>query len=384
MTKKTRSLILLGCAAVFFIITPYIVLYSLGYRVDFTHAKIVATGGMYVRALPQGVTIAIDSKSSTTGLFSSSFFVQNLLPGPHSVSITKDGYFDYHKNLPVQGQAVTKLEHVVLFKKNILFEPVPGITPITQKHQLPTPTPAPEAAYLIKNGNLYYSKTVTPITSSATPKSVPMLKNILTYTVSNSRIIWLGFDGLLYSSDLNGANTSPASLVPAPLGKSFTYKLFAFGPYVFLKENFALLLLDNDTKTWQPFYNPVTGALASPDGQKLLIYNDHEILLATTTNITAKIFLNRFSGRISNVSWLGSDYIMFSLPTALVISEIDARDAVNVVSFGPELSLTDGTKLAILNPQLYVNQDEKKLYLLQAASPDSPEKTLYNSEKLLP
>ena len=93
MSKQIRFIILLICAVLFFIITPYILLYSLGYRVDFENRKIVTTGGIYVRVLPQGADVIIDSKiSNKTGLFSNSVFVQDLLPKQHMVLIKKDGY----------------------------------------------------------------------------------------------------------------------------------------------------------------------------------------------------------------------------------------------------------------------------------------------------
>ncbi len=122
MTKRTRFIILAICGALFVAITPYIILYSLGYRVNFQNLSIMPTGGLYVKTSNPGTTIAIDSaRSQTTGLLTPYVFSQNLLPGKHSVLIKKDGYYDYQKNLQVLGKQVTKLEHVTLFKKNIAF-----------------------------------------------------------------------------------------------------------------------------------------------------------------------------------------------------------------------------------------------------------------------
>lgn len=122
MTKKTRFIILLFCVFLFFLITPYIIFYSLGYRIDFEKRKIVATGGLYIKALPLGTNIIVDSKiHNKTGIFSNAVFVQNLIPKTHHILITKDGYYDYQKNLKVKENEVTKLESIILFKKNIPF-----------------------------------------------------------------------------------------------------------------------------------------------------------------------------------------------------------------------------------------------------------------------
>src|SRR5687768_15827464 len=102
MTQRTRLIILLVSAALFLAITPYILLYSLGYRINFQDLSLIPTGGMYVKAEPQGTTITIDTnKPQTTGLLSSYVFLQNLRPGLHTVLIQKDGYYDYQKTLSV-------------------------------------------------------------------------------------------------------------------------------------------------------------------------------------------------------------------------------------------------------------------------------------------
>jgi hypothetical protein len=125
MTKRTRLIILLACAALFFIITPWLVAYSLGYRVNLENLTVTATGGIYVRPFPQGSTVTIDNENpQTTGILNPSTFTQNLLPGPHTVAIAKDGYVSYQKTLEIAKNTVAKVEHAVLFKKDIPFSPV--------------------------------------------------------------------------------------------------------------------------------------------------------------------------------------------------------------------------------------------------------------------
>jgi len=122
MSPRIRLIILSLCAVLFFTATPYIILYSLGYRIDFAKMKITATGGIYVKALPEGTEVVIDFKmNNKTGILSNAVFVQNLFPEQHNVLIKKEGYHDYKKNLTVKKNQVIKLENVILFKKNINF-----------------------------------------------------------------------------------------------------------------------------------------------------------------------------------------------------------------------------------------------------------------------
>lgn len=120
MTKKTRLIILLVCMTGFFVIAPVLVLYSMGYRLDFEKMKITSTGGIYVKTFPTAEQIIIDSKIiEKPGIFSNSIFVQSLLPNNHTILVEKNGYYNYFKTLPVQEKQVTKLENVLLIKKNI-------------------------------------------------------------------------------------------------------------------------------------------------------------------------------------------------------------------------------------------------------------------------
>lgn len=123
MTKKIRLLIFFGCLVCFVIIAPYLVLYSMGYRIDFKTLRITATGGIYVRTFPAAEQITIDSKfSQKPRLFANSIFVQNLLPDQHTVLVQKTGYFDYFKTIPVEKNQVTKLENITLFKEEMGFQ----------------------------------------------------------------------------------------------------------------------------------------------------------------------------------------------------------------------------------------------------------------------
>lgn len=125
MTLKTRLILLGVCAVLFFVVTPFIVLYSLGYRVDFETWQIRGTGGIYVYAQPAPDSVTIDSVlAEKTGLFSSAVFTQNLTPGTHHVEIAKEGYYGYQKELLVIEKQVAKLENVMLFKQKLDFATV--------------------------------------------------------------------------------------------------------------------------------------------------------------------------------------------------------------------------------------------------------------------
>ena len=365
MTKKTRSLILVLCVVLFFIIAPYIIIYSLGYRIDFEQKKIVITGGIYVRALPLGSDVIVDSKiKNTTSFLSPTVFVQNLLPKQHSILIKKGGYYDYKKNLEVKEKEVVKLEQVILFKEKILFDiltdktnsPFFSLRDISQSETKKDQ----EQLFIIKNGNLYKNSPET---------SVAILKKVFSFGVSGNNIIWLGLDGFLYSSSQDGKITNKLSQTSLKIINNRAYKFTIISSNVFLKEDNNLLLFNQKTKTFETFYSPVKDLKISPDGQKILYYNDNEILYSyLNSGNPEKIFLNRFSEKIGESFWLNDNYLIFSLGEKIVISEIDNRDSINIITLLQTLSPSD---------KISFNQQDKKLYILT-------KDTILSSERLIP
>ena len=159
MSKRVRFIILLICVALFLSITPVIIGYSLGYRIDFEQKRIVATGGIYLRVWPSPADVYVDLKlKEKTSLITNSIFTQNLLPKNHLISVKKEGYFDYQKTLPVKESKVTKLEHITLFKKQVAFRPLTSAStsPFLNMPKLPTALSKTATIFDISQNNIYY------------------------------------------------------------------------------------------------------------------------------------------------------------------------------------------------------------------------------------
>jgi len=96
------SLIALGFA-IFFTISPMIVIFVSGYRYDFTNKHFVKTGAISIKTDPSKATVTINGKVSGKTPDSARF----LLPGEYDVSVSKTGYFTWSKKMTVSPQNVT-------------------------------------------------------------------------------------------------------------------------------------------------------------------------------------------------------------------------------------------------------------------------------------
>ncbi|MBM3206094.1 MAG: hypothetical protein FJZ43_00520 [Candidatus Staskawiczbacteria bacterium] len=378
MKAKTRRILFLSLIALFLIITPYLVLYSLGYRIDFKNIKIVATGGIYTRVQPSQVEVIINGDiSNSTGIFSNSVFVQNLLPGQHSVLIKKDGYYDYQKNFVVKEKEVTKLENVILFNKNFGFEKIAGST-----DQFLDLKAKPIERYIIVSGSLYYFDNAPENAQlSIMQRNTPLIKNVVSFKVSHNSIYWLGKDGILSKSNLEGKDTEKISTKAIAIKSKTLYSIEVFSQDIFLKEGANLLRLNDSSKSFESFYASVKDLKLSPDGHKLVYYNDNEIFLYFMQNLPIgeenNALLEKSLDKISEVYWLNNDYIIYNTTNSVVISEIDYRGNINKIFIEGNVLLANRESQGIEKPDIFYDQVNKTFYILT-------NKTLISSSNILP
>lgn len=450
MNKRTRLLILGVCAILFLLITPYTILYSLGYRVDFQNFKIVETGGIYIKAQPQNINVSVDYKIETkTSLFSNSVFIQNLTPKSYQILLRKDGYYDYLKSMEIKEREVTKLENVILFKNKIGFDLLLAdadyfsiskdnntllsakvekdkITIIilnlqnSDKKELSLPIKNsvvknvvwsfdPSVA-IVQTSNDYFiadfsklNPTVADFLKNAEEisfnpqnsqeifyiknkniysnlKKLPVIENAVSYKIEGQNITWLSFDGFLHNSSLAVISKNKINSKILPIKETGAYQIIFTEGKTLIKENKSLMVFNAKTGAFEIFDNQVEDFKISPNGQKLIYHNGADMMLSFINNQKPeKIIINKFSENIRNVHWINDDYIIFVLGDKIVISETDYRGNVNLIKLPNEISLSDldSKTVAIKNPDILLNSQNKKLYILT-------ENSLLVSEKLIP
>lgn len=371
MTKEIRLIILLICVACFFAATPFLVAYSMGYRFDFGKMKVVATGGIYIRTFPSADQISVDEKYfEKPGMFANSVFVQNLLPAEHSVSIKKEGFYDYNKTLPVVENKATKLENVLLFKKNIMFQEITDLpTGQAGETQDPFLAKTEQEKFVIVGSNLYYSDSTQNKNLTTLQKNTAIIKSLVAFTISNNNFVWLSATGFLNQSDLTGKNPVKISEKQLKIIKTGNYKISIYGQNIFINNNGNLLTLNKNTDVFDVFANSVKDFKFSPDGKNIIYFTDKQVYVYLfpdeTDEASEKTLLYKSENIINDCIWLNNDYIIISAGNKIIISEIDYRGNINSIEIAGDFKL----------PQIIFNQQDNKLYILS-------QKTLLASDKL--
>jgi len=205
--------------------------------------------------------------------------------------------------------------------------------------------------------------------------SDPIIKNLVTYKLSDKDIFWLSPDGFLYKSDYFGKRLGVLNIKPFSVNKESEYKIeIITEDNVFLKEGNSLYLLNKKSKTFEGFLGYVEDTKISPTNNKLCLFNNYEIWILFLTDFLdqpyreagEKTFLTRFSQPIDEIYWLSSDYLIFNTGDKIKIAEIDNRDKVNIIKVGE-----------FKEPKIFWNKEYRRLYVLS-------EGNLYTLENLLP
>ena len=229
--------------------------------------------------------------------------------------------------------------------------------------------------YYIKSKNLYLSSN----------QNKALLSDVVSYKIINQNIVWLSYDGFLYSSNITGTSTNKMISKAIPVKATNSYSIIDASDRILIKDNNSLLLLNEDTKEMEVISQQADNFVVSPNNQRLLYFS-----LPTQTGDSEvsyygqSINLNneRVNEKIANFSnikdcqWLNDDYIICSLADKIIISEIDTRGNVNVIDLAKTIKLSDGN-INIKDAYIFFNQKDKKIYILTQGN-------LISSDKILP
>ncbi|MFA5124349.1 MAG: PEGA domain-containing protein [Patescibacteria group bacterium] len=114
MTLLYRRITYISFIIIFLIITPLIIAYTAGYRYNFSKGRVQKTGILRITSIPRGANIYLNSQIQNTQTPAK---IQYLMPGDYEIKLTKEGYFDWQKKLPITENNTTFAEKIILWKK---------------------------------------------------------------------------------------------------------------------------------------------------------------------------------------------------------------------------------------------------------------------------
>lgn len=184
MNYRTRSILFWSSTLLFAVIAIVSVAYASGYRYS-TEFGVTRVGGLAISTAPSTETeIRVNGKlMKRTTIFSRSIFMQNLTPGPYTVSVKKEGFRTWEKTVDVEPELVTAIQAILVedppVAENILSASYTDLQPWNSKY------------ILLSEGKKvsYYSLetlSVTDASSAGASTTPPSLTKTLITTIASS------------------------------------------------------------------------------------------------------------------------------------------------------------------------------------------------------
>ncbi len=96
----------------FLFLAPLVVLFTAGYRINFSTGQFVQVGALTAASIPKGATIKLDGNTLQV---KTPTLVKRALPGTYRLELSKDGYETWARDIEIKSRQTTTIEDAVLF-----------------------------------------------------------------------------------------------------------------------------------------------------------------------------------------------------------------------------------------------------------------------------
>lgn len=107
-----RYIVFFFSLALYFILLPIVLSYSLGYHIDYHNFKIYKMGILSLRSAPSGASVYINGKLRQE---LTPVRIEELKPDTYSVEVKREGFYPWQKELVIRPNMVTRAENIILF-----------------------------------------------------------------------------------------------------------------------------------------------------------------------------------------------------------------------------------------------------------------------------
>ncbi len=223
MKRETRRLIFILFVLIFIFLSPLVILYAWGFKFDFENKVLLDAGAIYLKSIPAGAQIYINEKPAGK----TPSFIQKLSPKIYEITVTKENYYPWKKNLIVESGLVTKANSILLINQNPKISNIANISEnylkfFKQPYDLDRltatvrkktnakilkleniqPDKNSKKIYFLSNNKLYYIDW-DELSPEKSTLSNALVSNVLNYALYKNGLMYLsGNNGKIYELDL--------------------------------------------------------------------------------------------------------------------------------------------------------------------------------------
>ncbi len=115
ITRGVRRTVLAFFVIFFFVISPIIILYTVGYRYDWKNGLLKETGAISIDVLPKNTAAYLNGLKLKEKM---PIRLNNITPAKYSLRLSLPGYYDWQKEIEVKNKQTTYIKEFRLIKKD--------------------------------------------------------------------------------------------------------------------------------------------------------------------------------------------------------------------------------------------------------------------------
>jgi hypothetical protein len=388
MRLRYRITILIVLAIIFFIVSPVLIIRTLGYRYNPKKHSIEKTGLLAVKTEPSKADIYLNGKKQSAQTPAS---IKYLLPDNYNLKIEKDGYVPFEKQVAIKSGLATFEDSVLLFKQNLPVLITPGnikkIAVSNNKnaaafiqsngkklqvgilnfgddtvktiYQLSSPDFKPEMNWSSSDDKLFIydpSNLKYPIYTIKTKEPYDAESNVLgskiaeNYYVKDGLVYYIK-DNELVSREIKKSQEN--KILTLPYKNYFLHEIIDL--YFVFKNNLNDKLLVLNDKAQIIFDDYGKEIVFGKDKTEFVVDDEFEMNLYNAEK-REKNFINRSSQKIKNIFFLeGKNYIVYILSDGVYTIEKKTEDLTKATQI---LTNFNNIESALLD------LDQKNFYIL--------------------
>ena len=324
---------------VFAAISPLLIAYSIGYKINFSRGSFEKTGGIFVKSKTPRLSLFINGVFvKETSLLGGGAILTDLKPGVDLLRIEKAGYQPWSKTVLVEKGVVTELRDVLLFPQKII-QATSTKEEAALLEKLAAP-PKPEKSKTLSSGTNIELSQKGELSKKVGTAKTAIASNVYAFEVVDDTIIFIDKNGFLAWLD---QEKEKIEVVGRP-GFYFKEGLFKFiaspkgtisivdplgGVFIFEKSANSISTADGNIKSL--FFDE--------EGEKLLLVKENGINVFWMTNNHLQPFQKRgtkeeilkMNSAIQSANWFYGDNAHIILRTAdgIFSIELDGRGGRN-------------------------------------------------------
>ncbi|MEK9195571.1 MAG: hypothetical protein AAB975_04285 [Patescibacteria group bacterium] len=120
MTRLTRRIFFYSSVAIFVLLAPILVAYSIGYTFRSDTRSLEKTGGIFIKSKTPRISIFLDGTFiKETSYFSGGALLTEIVPGIHRLRLEKANYHPWSSTIHVEPELVTDLRNILLISNSV-------------------------------------------------------------------------------------------------------------------------------------------------------------------------------------------------------------------------------------------------------------------------